>query len=299
MLTSLRNVTGRDYISPRPNVPWITLSWILEIVPQNGKPMFSHRGPYGGDDFDGEGMSHSGDFAHGFGAIDPKYAPALLWAYENYVQPVRPHFGANTYPHRAAAALINWPIGVKAQNPEKVLPKAVADTIHGFFVNRNRFQDGDDIVVTHLLQTGQEGYHRVKSGGKIHIRGLGLQATMGTRMRGQQATFYESRANGSSILSGVGGGQVSSLAIDFSRASGAPALLVGIGPAFDEVSHKEQTKEDGTKTRLVTGKVGGQPYAILVLTRAEPPRVKAVGDTLKIGVQTVRFDGRKIVLGKF
>jgi len=299
MLTALRNVTGRDYISPRPNAQWLTLHWVLEIVPQGGKPAFSHRGPYGGDDFDGGGMSHSGDFAHGFAAIDPKYVPALLWAYQNYVEPVRPHFGANTYPHRAVAALLNWPVGVKAQNPEKVLPKAVTDTIHGYFINRNRFRDGDDIVVTHFLQTGQEGYHRVKDAGKIHIRGLGLSVTLGTGMRGQPATFYENRPNGSSILSTVGNGQASSLAVDFSEVSGAAALLVGIGSAFDGASHKEKQEDDGTRTKLVTGKIADEPFAIFMLTRGEPPQVQVAGDALKIGNQTVRFDGRRIVLGKF
>jgi hypothetical protein len=261
--------------------------------------MFSHRGPYGGDDFDGGGMSHSGDIAHGFAAIDRKHVPALLWAYEHYIEPVRPHFGANTYPHRAVAALINWPIGVKAQNPEKVLPKAIADTIHGHFLSRNRFQDGDDIVVSHLLQTGQEGYHRVKSGGKIFIRGLGLNTTLGTKTRGQQAIFYETRPNGSNIMSSIGGGAVSSLAVDFSGAAGAAALIVGVGPAFAEASHKQQQKDDGTKTRLFTGKLGGQPYAALVLTRGDLPQVKVTGDALKVGGQTVRFDGRRIQLGRF
>jgi hypothetical protein len=299
MLTALRNVTGRDYISSRPNVPWITLHWILSIVPQGGKPKFSHRGPYGGDDFDGEGMSHSGDLVYGFAAIDPKHKPALLWAYENYIEPVRPHFGANTYPHRAVAALINWPIGINAENPAKTLPKAVADTIHGYFISRNRFQDGQDIVITHFLQTGQEGYHRVKDAGKIYIRGLGLAATVKTNMRHQPATFYETRPNGSSALSTIGDGKMSSLAVDFSEASGAPALLVGIGPTFAGTAHKEAGSDEAANTRHTTGEVGGQPFFVTTLQHGQAPQVRVVGNTLKIGGQTVRFDGQRIHLGKF
>ena len=140
------------------------------------------------------------------------------------------------------------------------------------------FKDVDDIVVSHLLQTGQEGYHRVKNGGKVFIRGLGLAATLGTKMRGQQATFYETRPNGSSIMSSIGSGEVSSLAVDFSGASGAPALFIGIGPAFAEASHKEQQKDDGTKTRIFTGTVSGQPYAALVLTRDDLPQVNVAGE---------------------
>jgi hypothetical protein len=299
MLTALRNVTGRDYILARPNVQWITLSWILEVVPQRGKPVFSHRGPYGGDTFDGEGMSHSGDFAHGFGAIDPEHAPALLWAYEHYVRPVRPHYGANTYPHRAVAALINWPVGMEPKNPQGLIPLSVADTIHGFFVCRNRFQDGDDIVITQLLGNGQEGYHRVKNPGKVSIFGLGLSGIWSTKMRQQHVTFYETRENGSTIFSTVRDGQASSMAIDFSRASGADAVLIGIGPAFAEASHKEQGSVEGANSRHTAGTVGGQPFSVVTLQSGKAPQVKATGDAIRIGGQAARFDGKRIQLEKF
>ena len=299
MLTALRNVTGRDYILARDRAQWITLHWILEIVPQDGRPRFSHRGPYGNDDFDGEGMSHSGDLAHGFAAIDPKYAPALLWAYENYVEPVRPHFGANTYPHRTVAALINWPIGIEPRNPDRLLPKAVADTIHGYFINRNRFRDGNDIVITHFLSNGQEGYHRVKDAGKIHIRGLGLSGTVSTGMREQHVTFYRTRPNGSSILSTTDNGQVSSLAIDFAESCGADAMIVGIGPAFSKATHRTMGSADGPGSHHTTGVVGDLPFFVTTLQRRQAPKVHVSGDTIRIAEQTVRFDGRRIHLGEF
>jgi hypothetical protein len=74
-----------------------------------------------------------------------------------------------------------------------------ASAADGPFLGCGGWGTGDVVVVSHLLQTGQEGYHRVKDGGKIHVRGLGLAATVGTKMRGQQATFYENRLNGSSV----------------------------------------------------------------------------------------------------
>jgi hypothetical protein len=299
MLTALRNVTGRDYILARPNVQWITLHWILEIVPQNGKPVFSHRGPYGNDDFDGEGMSHSGDFVYGFTAIDEKYIPALSWAYENYVKPVRPNFGANTYPHRAVAALMNWPIGIEPKNPETVLPKAVADTIHGYFINRNRFKDGDDIVITGYLGLGQEGYHRVKDAGKFYIRGLGLSGTIGTRMRGQHVTFYENHRDGSCVLSTIGDGQISSIAIDFSGKSGSDALIVGVGPVFAGASHKQVGSAGLAGSKHTTGKLRDLPFFVTTLQRGEPPEVNVSGTSIKVGGQSVRFDGHRIVLTNF
>jgi len=43
----------------------------------------------------------------------------------------------------------------------------------------------------------------------------------------------------------------------------------------------------------------GEPFAVFVLTRGELPKVQVAGDTLKIGSQTARFDGRRIVLRRF
>ncbi|KPJ71924.1 MAG: hypothetical protein AMS14_08830, partial [Planctomycetes bacterium DG_20] len=175
LLAALRCAAGRDYITPRANTQWITLRWIMEIVPRGGKPSFPSRGTYGGEYFDGEGQSHSGEIAYGFGTIGEQYKPALLWVYENFVKPDRHHYGANTYPHRAVAAFVNWPVGAEPVNPGTVMPKAVADTIHGYFVSRNRWKDADDVVITNLLGIGPEGYHRVKDGGTLHIWGLGTK----------------------------------------------------------------------------------------------------------------------------
>ena len=114
-LMALKCAAGRDYISPRPNAQWMALQWVMLLTTYGGKPMFPHHGPYGDEVLDGAGMSHSGDFSLGFGIIEEKYKPAMLWVYENFVKPHRFTYGANTYPHRAVQAFINWPIGQKAR----------------------------------------------------------------------------------------------------------------------------------------------------------------------------------------
>lgn len=293
-IAALRTAAGRDYVTARPNAQWLTLRWIMEVVPdEKGRPRFPSRGVYGGEDFDGTGQSHSGEIAYGFGAIEAKYRPALLWVYRNFIHKQRPNYGANMYPHRGVNAFVNWPAGVKPQNPAAVMPKAVADTIHGYFVCRNRWKDADDVVITHALGIGPEGYHRVEDYGKVRVWGLGARANWNTDFRRALPTFHEAGADGSMVLSAVREGKVSALAVDFSAASGAAAVLVGVGPAFDRTS----LSGGGDVAKTVTVKMGGYTYAVVTLAKGPAPKVAVTGTGIKVGARTFRFDGGRFHVG--
>ena len=165
-LSALAARPGATYITPQPNAQWLTLRWLMEVVPSASGPVFPHRGVYGGDGFEDARMgSHGGEFAYGFGTIDPKYRPALLWMYNNVVKPSHQDYWAAVDPHRAVFAFVNWPTDLQAVNPAVVLPKTAAETIHGFFYHRNRWQDADDVVVTNLLNIGPKGYYGFTGGG--------------------------------------------------------------------------------------------------------------------------------------
>jgi len=298
-IAALRNAAGRDYISARRNAQWITLRWILEIVPDSGgRPTFPSRGPYGGESFDGAGMSHSGDIAYGFGAIQPKHRAALLWVYENFIHRHRGHYGANTYPHRAINALVNWPTNVKPVNPAEVLDKTVVDTVHGYFACRNRWKDSDDVLVTHLLHIGPWGYHRVKDGGNIRVWGLGVRARWKTNFREATPTFYKTDKDGSMILSARKNGEISSLAVDFSGAAGTPAVLVGVGPAFDKTSLSRGQAKNGASAKYTSVNAGPNTFHIITLQKGAAPKASASGDRVKIGSQTFSFDKKRIIKGK-
>ncbi len=295
-MAALRSAAGRDYVTPRPNAQWVTLRWIMEIVPQGGRPQFPHRGTYGGDEFDMDGMSHDGEFAYGFGAVEEKYVPALLWVHENFIRPSRHTWGAAIYPHRAVAAFVNWPVGVRPVNPARVMPKAVADTVHGYFVHRNRWKDGDDVVITNLLNIGPEGYHRVKDGGTIRIWGLGIRANWKTGLRGATPVYYRAEADGSGVLSVTARDGVSSLAVDLGGASGAPAMLVGTGPAFAKTSLRSSGKKAGVAAGEAKATAGGRSFVVVTLQKGPAPNPVAARDALRVGRQTVRFDGTKLLL---
>ena len=295
-MMALRSAAGRDYIAARRNARWITLRWIMELVPTPSGPHFPHRGVYGQDNFDMGGMSHDGEFAYGFGCIDEKQKPALLWTYENFIKPHQHTWGAATYPNRAVAALVNWPAGTKPVNPGEALPRAAADTIHGYFMNRNRWQGADDVIITTLLDTGPAGYYQAKTAGKVLVWGLGLRGTFSTGLRGGIPTVWKTAPDGSSVLSVVQGGQVSSMAVDFSAASGAAAVIVGAGPAFMKANLQPPKSKGEAGMKFARIKAGGQTFAVLTVHKGAPPAPAADGDAVKIGKQTVRFDGQRLHL---
>jgi len=80
LLPALRNAAGRDYLAARPNAEWITLRWLMEVLPSAEGPVIPWRGDYGDDRlYQKEGTSHAGDFALGLGAVAPRCRPAIAW----------------------------------------------------------------------------------------------------------------------------------------------------------------------------------------------------------------------------
>ncbi len=297
LLQVMRTAAGRDYLSPRPNARWLTLRWVAEILAEDGgKAVVPHRGTYGNDVLYGRaggGLSHAGEIAFGLGAVGKKYAPAVLWTWRRFLKdselagtPWRtddePIYNAFVYPHRAVFALVNWPIGVEPVNPAEVMPKAFADTIHGYFVCRNRWRDGKDIVVTHLLNVGPNGYHRVKDAGTVRIRGLGIRADWRTKFRGGVVTDYRPGDDGSMTLRTRQDGKPCFLAVDLSGAA-APAVLVGTGPGFEQVALRGDKGKDGASAKASTIRAGGRTFHVLTLQNGPAPAVSADGDGIRIG----------------
>lgn len=142
-------------------------------VSEPSQPLSMAAGPtYGTHEFTRTGAwSYGGQFAQGFGIIDDNYKPALLWTYQNFVEPYEHKltpkeawvnekdwlaadertFDALTSPWRSVMTFVNWPIALEAENPAGTLLKAIEDRVHGYYCFRNRCKNADDIVVTALL----------------------------------------------------------------------------------------------------------------------------------------------------
>jgi hypothetical protein len=63
-------------------------------------------------------------------------------------------YDAISCPLKAVMPFVNWPIGVTPENPATVMPRAMEDRVHGYYVFRNQWQDANDILVTDLLGYG-------------------------------------------------------------------------------------------------------------------------------------------------
>lgn len=277
-LIALRSVTGRDYLTATPNAEWVTLKWVHLLIPRGNQLWHPKRGTYGTDIFSGMGQSGSGEFAYGFGAVSPEYAPALLWVYEQFEHPVRPHFGANTYPHRAIHALVHWPTGLEAVNPSGVIPHAIADRVHGYFATRNRWQDGDDIHISLALGIGPTGYHRLqpRGGGILTVAAFGTHFDWGTRAAGTQPVAWETEENGSFRLALRGGGRTGELTVVFAEEGG---VLLARGGLFDR--NPPNPRSANIRARRLDW--AGQPLHVITFSPGEHPGVTLGGGTVQVG----------------
>lgn len=282
-LQAWRVAGGKDFISSRPNAAWMTLKWVMMTIP-GPKAAFPLRGTYGHNVYSRVGLSGSGTFAQGFGAVPDADKPALLWTYQHTFKAADEKEGApfdtvSVYPHRAVLSFVNWPIGTDEKNPAERLPSAVEDRHFAFYMFRNRWQDENDIVVTALFR-GAKGNYAVP-GGEILVWGLGQKSTFPVRVTGDVKSF-EPGPRGGVVSTSAG-----SFGVDFSGASGAEALLVLAGPL--------QGGKGGGKAQTVTA--GKNTFTVMTLGKAAP-EPKADGDNLVVGGQIVSYDGEKITFAK-
>ncbi len=331
-LQSYRTAAGKDLISKSDNARWIAGQWIYEFaLNPDGKYTDAQRGMYCRDFPRGGMYSEHGDFANGFGICPPELLPALKWVYENQVEPGDKTYDIFNFPLQAVYALVNWPIDVKAVNPQEtpnLFPRVMNDTGAGYFIFRNGWSNkGGDIVVSALLGTHRNG-RGMASGGSVYVTGKGLG------WGGQHAKyrfpgiFYTSypiyqkfEPDGSGVISAVtyteGANKFpldlkvtstkpTSLAVDFSGKCGSELLVVMAGPMVGyQVEYWMDVKPakvadvkgaDGYATKTTEITLGGQKAYVMTLQKGDPPEVKQDGDAVRVGGRSLQFDGTKIFL---
>jgi hypothetical protein len=334
-LQAMKNVLGRDYISARPNGQWATLRWVMWSTPGEEGPVFINRGTYGDDRMYGRApmYSHSGDFVYGFGALEDKYKPAVLWTYLNCVEQPweggdrRPwwldegerSFNSMVYPMHAVFALVNWPIGVEPANPASVLPHHHVDRVNDYFVSRNRWQDGSDIVVTFSTGGGPWGYHRPKSRGSIKARAFGHSFSLPGKFGHSKPTIHRAARDGSFSLAMntyFFDKKRGAVAADLSGTSGAALTMLMWVEQYDDSLDKsvsdyrenlKRQKEENERNRqrgkaeqsypcsqMVLLKRGPGAFVVLTVDTETVPPVKLSRDRVIVGKQTYTFDGQLI-----
>lgn len=278
-LQAWRTAAGKDFITTQPNGQWMTLKWLMltQIVPNPTKNNYPHRGTYDHNVWTRRGLSGSGTFAQGFGAIADEFKPALLWMYNRTFKAADDKAGApcdtvSPYPHRAVLALINWPFGLTEKNPGEVLPRAVEDKAAGYYMFRNRWADADDIIVTALLRSSRGNYS--VGGGDIIVWGLGQKTKFPVRVTGATKDFRSTDRGGSFSTS------LGSFAVDFGRDD---ALLVLTGPVQGAVKGVIEA--------------GGTIFTIMTLQKGAVPEAKAEGDKVVVGRRTISLENGELKIG--
>ncbi len=272
---------GKDFVSPRPNAQWAALKWIFLTVPRNGQMDFwPKRGGYPQNIWSREGISGAGYFAYPFGVLPDDQKAALLWFYNHHLKSNdekkgTPFDTSNPYPHLAVCSFVNWPTSLKERNPAEVLPRCYRDSKWNFHAFRNRWQDENDIVIS-VLTRNVKGYIKADGDGGLQVAAFGKKSKWG-KVKGTEK-YWRPAADGSGILTLADG---TSLAVDFSKASGADAMLVTSGTA------------DGTKVKLA-----GTTLTFKFLTTGNEPKLQVQGERVVIGQQVVSIKDGNLVLGK-
>ncbi len=280
-LQAWRHVAGRDFVgSDRPNARMLTLKWIYQTVFREGRPDFwPVRGGYAHNVWARTGQSGAGYFALGFGGVRVAERPALKWCYEKFLAAADdadgiPFDTASVYPQFAVASFINWPVGLAAVQPEEVLPRAYCDSVSGFYCWRNRWQDGDDTVIT-VLTNETRGYMGAKADTALALNCRGRHFTWGTVTAGPPRHWSMSPRGETSALTLADG---TAFGVDFSGASGADVMLVTTGRA------------EGQAVR-----VGDATLTFFFPTTVNPPRVDVEAGAAVVGRQRVTLAVDRIV----
>ncbi len=280
-----RTAAGKDFYTPRPNAQWMMLKWFFLTAlggdPANLRASFPERGHYPHNIWARTGISGGGYFGIGFGVATEEQRAAILWFYNHSGvrdADARGGFGLDApsgYPHHSVLSFVNWPVGMKERDPDEVLPHAYWDNRWHFYAWRNRWQDKNDVIIS-ILTHPAKGNMGAAAERTLTVRHAGRKFKWGTITGGFKGEFAPAR-DGSTILTT---GDGSCLAIDFSCASGADAMLVMTGPGAPAEGAVE---------------AGGAKFSFLFLG-GTAPRPKAEGNKVAVGKQTVRFDGKTIVL---
>ncbi len=293
-LQAWRVAGGQDYVRADSSARWMTLKWVMGTVPTSkGGVRFPSRHMYphnvwartGGA---GGGLSGAGVFAQGFGTIEERYRPALLWLYDAYfadrdAEAGAPYGTASPYPHRCLLSLVNWPLDLEPQNPAEVLGH-LSGFGGAYLFARNRWRDEHDVVVSILA--GHRPDTKVLAGGRtVELAGPG----------GPTFAYAKRADDGSCIFTHMGSRFF--MAVDFGGSSGADFMLAAMGAPAVEVKAPGVHADRG-ELRLRRVEAGGYRYLILTAATGEHPELAVDGDLVTCGDQSVTFDGTKLILGE-
>ncbi len=286
---AVRSVKGIEYYVADSPLTWLTKRWILETTTDaRGDAWYPARSELFGTQYGNSAMmgtqgsmSHSGWFSIGFGALPEKLRPAFLWLYENICKSSdRVGYDSMNYPHLPVMALINWPIGQKAVNPQTVIPQSSYDPKYGYAMFRSGWDGPGDIVVTSFETRNIKTYGKWPTNLNLMVGGKGgMLELRGPRMTG--VPRYQPIKDGVGSLTWETGGY----AVDFSGASGVEGVVVYTGRFLGDQAYTDRNLAQ-------TVRIGDTNVVILTLsTSGKHPKAMVSGDTVQLGGAKIQLVG--------
>jgi hypothetical protein len=204
----------------------------------------------------------------------------MKWCYNRFLRDADakaggPYDTVSPYPHHAVCAFVNWPVGLAEKRPEDVLPHCYRDSSCGFYCWRDRWQDGDDTVIT-VLSNRTSGYMGAKPDRTLCLNTRGKHLRWGSVKEGPTEHWWTSPRGDTSSLTLSDG---TCFAVDFTGASGADVMLVTTGQA------------EGPSVKL-----GGATLTFSFPTADAPPPVKTDGAAAVAGKQRITLEDGHLVL---
>jgi hypothetical protein len=275
-----KNAMGMDFINvERPNVRMTALKWLYLTVVRSGIPDFwPIRGAYPHNVWSREGLSGGGYFGIGMGTVTDEQKSAFKWFYNQFLLKTDLENGTpyepSSYPHIVATAFVNWPVDFPETNPADVLPLCYRDSIFGFYAWRNRWQDENDIVIS-VLTKPAKGYMGAEADTMLQVAALGKKFSWGRVNKDVKSWNTNSKGDISTLAFADG----TSIMIDFSKASGADAMLISTGEAH------------GIKKQL-----GSKELTFKFITEGEVPTIKVESNKILIGRRIITVKAGNILL---
>ena len=168
-----RNAMGRDIGGAERLGMILALATAATVFSDDGAAMQSYN--VGGGPMDAD------LFARGFPFVPEALRPAVLWSWNRTL--ALAEAGKLKDPHgviaghdglSAALMLIAWPAGRAEKRPGDVMDRVTADRQKGGYIFRNRWQDGQDCVVSLFANDNQAGGSWASAqGGTFRINALG------------------------------------------------------------------------------------------------------------------------------
>jgi hypothetical protein len=281
-LKAWRVAAGKDFVTGNPTPQWMTLKWVMGSAKVDGKMVFPGRGMYPHNVWSRTHLSGGGAICQGFGALEEKYKPALLYFYNHSIREEDEKAGApfdtvSVYPHRSIQALVNWPFDMQEKDPAEILGR-ISGLGSGYIFCRNQWKDETDLSVS--LCAGPQY--------QITVYGHGMTLSFG-KFPGATFTYQKDFPDGSLSVSNPKGGAY--VAVDFTKKSGADLVLICVGKAAGGGKDIEG-KTAKVKAHICT--VHNEPCVIRVWHAGPAPAFKQDGDKFSVGAQTYTFDGAKI-----